>query len=110
MRSNDGWLRTLCSRIVIGLPSTPTREANECSEWAEFGRELRERLNEAEASPDDMEALIAVGELYRSARRYKTGLVWLRRALALDPSNERARSAVADTLAEQGSTDEGERR
>jgi tetratricopeptide (TPR) repeat protein len=101
-------LATVLQRL--GDVEGATREANECSEWAEFGRELRERLNEAEASPDDMEALIAVGELYRSARRYKTGLVWLRRALALDPSNERARSAVADTLAEQGSTDEGERR
>lgn len=93
------------SRLAVLLERLGNSEraevaTREFEKWSEFGSQLNERLTLAHADRTNVESLMAVGELYMSARRYAAAAAWFKRACTVDPRDQKAQLALKKAQAE----------
>ena len=83
-------LVTVCQRL--GQPQESERHAAELERFKPLRQRLTKTLEQASARPRDVEALLAVAQVYREIGMPVAALQWVERALALAPEHEQARS------------------
>ncbi len=99
-------LTVVCERLGDGPAAA--RASEEFHRWSQFGERLREATLRAEAAPEDPEACLGLGLLYREAGMHDSALTWSGRALTADPANLAARLLRAEALVSLGRGEEAE--